>query len=339
VRTRGLGQREGLADERADLPARHIGEDLAGKLGALAGPDLKVPKAGDRDIPSEGVARVDHGKRAAWRSVGGEAAAVGEDPVGVVAELAADAVEHDGGTGPTGCVQNCGRPARLAVVDHHVSPGLAHGVPLGLAASGADDLRPAGSQQLDQENAHAAGRAKHEDLLAGAGVDQPDDAKRGRAVVHDRHGVPRIQAVGHHDRVLEAGGRLPGVAAGAAGSPGVGYHRPPQPAVVHAVADTGHPPGDPVPRHVGRPDREETRAASRADHGVDEHHVAGGDRDDQSAGTRDGRGRLGRDENFRPAEAGHRDGEHALRPRAAGRRRPPRRATAGRAVRDRRCRR
>ena len=169
MRTGGLGEREGLADERADLPRDDLGEELTGEVGTFARPDLKVPETGDRDLPPASVAPVDRGECAAGRSVGGEAAAVGDDPVGVEAELAADAVEHDGRTGPAGSVQNQGRPARLAVVDHRVGPGLAHRVHLGLAPGGADDPRPARSQELDEEDAHAAGRAEDQDLLPGAG--------------------------------------------------------------------------------------------------------------------------------------------------------------------------
>ena len=88
--TRGLGKREGLADERPDPPRDDLGQKLTGEVGTFARLDLKVPETGDRDLPSACVARVDGGEAAAGRSVGGEAAAVGDDPVGVEAELTAD---------------------------------------------------------------------------------------------------------------------------------------------------------------------------------------------------------------------------------------------------------
>jgi hypothetical protein len=100
VRTGGLDEREGLADERPDLPRRDLGEELTGEVGAFARPDLKVPETGDRDLPPASVAGVDRGEAAAGRPVGGEAAAVGDDPVGVEAEAPADAVEHDGRAEP-----------------------------------------------------------------------------------------------------------------------------------------------------------------------------------------------------------------------------------------------
>ena len=156
----------------------------------------------------------------------------------------------------------------------------------------------------------------------GLDVDQPDDAKGGRAVVDDRRGEQRIEAVGHRNGVVEADRGPLGVSAGAAGPAGVRDHRPPEPAVVDAVADRDHLSGDPAPRHIRRPDREEADAASRADHGVDEHHVAGGGGDHEFAGAGDRIGRRGRDEHVRAAEAGHRDDEHRLRPRSAGSRPP-----------------
>ena len=338
MRASGLGEREGLADERADSPRDDLGEELTGEVGAFARPDLKVPQTGDPYVPSASVVLVDRGERAAGRPVGGEAAAVGDDPVGVAAELTADAVEHDGRTGPIGSVQYQGRPARLAVIDHHVGPGRAHGFHLGRAPDGGDDPRPAGSQQLDEEHAHAAGRAENQDRLAGADVDQPDDANGGRAVVDDRGGEQRIEAVGHANGVSEADGGPLGVSAAAAGPARVGDHRPSQPAAVNAVADGDHLSGDPVPGNVRRPDREEADAAARPDHGVHEQHVAGDGGDDELSGTRDGISRLDTGEHFRPAEPGHRDDEHGLRPRSAGSR-PPHRASAGPAARCRRCRR
>ena len=330
----GLGQREGLADVRADLPRRDVGDKQTGVVGAFARPDLKVPKAGDRDLPPAGVGRVDRGEGAARRPVGGETAAVGHDLVGVMAELAADAVEDHGRPGPSGRVCNRGRPARLAVVDHHVSPGRAHVVQLGLAPGGADDPRPAGPQQLDQEDAHPPGRAEDQDLLARADVDQPGDAKGGRAVVDDRHGEQRIEAVGDRDRLLEADGGPFGVPAGRAG---VGDDRPPQPAPVDAVADGDHLAADPAAGDVRRPDREEPGAAPRPDHGVDEHHVARAGVDHEFPGPGHRVGELGRDEHLRPAEAGDRDRAHRLRPRSGGSRRPRRHGSAVRAARDRRC--
>ena len=157
MRAGRLGQRESLADERADPSRDDVGEKLTGEVGAFARPDLKVPEAGDRYLPSAGVGRVDRREGTARRPVSGETAAVGHDLVGVPAELAADAVEYHRGAGPSGCVENRGRPARLAVIDDHVGPGLAHGLRLGLAPGGADDPRPACSQQLDEEDAHPAG--------------------------------------------------------------------------------------------------------------------------------------------------------------------------------------
>jgi hypothetical protein len=302
VRTGGLDQREGLADVRADLPRGDAGKELTGEVGAFARPDLKIPETGDRYLPPAGVGRVDRGEGAAGRSVGGETAAVGHDLVGVMAELAADAVEDHGGPGPSGCVQNRGRPARLAVVDHHVGPGPAHGLQLGLAPGGADDARPARSQQLDQDDAHPAGRAEDQDLLSRLDVDQPGDAKGRRSVVDDRRGQQRIESVGHRDRVLEAHGGPFGVSA--ARRAGVGDDRPPEPVVVNAVADGDHLPGHPAPGDVRRPDRKEADAAAGPDHGVDEHHVARAGGDHEFSGPGDGIWRLSRDEHLRPAEAG-----------------------------------
>ena len=170
MRAGGLGQRERLADVRADLPRRDVGEELAGEVGAFAGPDLKVPETGDRYLPP-GVGRVDRREGAARRPVGGEPAAIGHDFVGGTTELAPDAVEDHGRTSPAGCLKHRGRPARLAVVDYLVGPGLAHGIELGPAPGGADDPRPACAQQLDQEDAHPAGRAEDQDLLARPDVD------------------------------------------------------------------------------------------------------------------------------------------------------------------------
>ena len=288
MRTGGLGEREGLTDERPDLPRRDLGEKLTGEVGAFPRPDLKVPETGDRDLPPASVAGVDRGEAAAGRSVGGEAAAVGDDPVGVEAELTADAVEHGGRTEPTGSVQNRRRPARLAVVGHRVGPGLAHGIELGLAPGSADDPRPPCSQQLDQEDAHPSGRAENQDLLSRRDVDQPGDAKGRRPIVDDRRGEQRIEAVGHRNGVLEADGGPFGVSAAAARPAGVGDHRPPEPAAVNAVADGDHLPGDPAPGHVRRPDREEADAAPGSDHGVDEHHVACAGADHDFSGGGDG---------------------------------------------------
>jgi hypothetical protein len=142
VRAGGLHQREGLPDERPDLPRRDLGQELTGEVGPLARPDLKVPETGDRDLPPASVTRVDRGEAAAGRSVGGEAAAVGDDPVGVEAEPAADAVEHHQGASPSRCVKNRRRPARLPVVDDRIGPGRAHGIHLGRSPGGADDPRP-----------------------------------------------------------------------------------------------------------------------------------------------------------------------------------------------------
>jgi hypothetical protein len=339
VRTGRLDQREGLADVGANLPRRDVGEELTGEVGAFAGPDLKIPETGDRYLPPASVVSVDHGEGAAGRSVGGEAAAIGDDPVGVVAELAADPVENDRGTGPARCVQNRRRPARLAVVDDHTGSGLAHGVQLGPAPGRADDPRPACEQELDEQDAHAAGRAEDEDVLPGADVGQPDDAEGRRAVVDDRGGEQRIEAVGHLNRVVEADGGPLGVAATAARPAGVGDHRPSQPAVVDAVADGDHLPGDPAPRDVRRPDREEAGPAARPDHGVHEEHVAGGGGDDEFSGTSDGISRFDTGEHFRPAEPGRLDDQHGLRPRSAGSRLLRRRGSAVRAAQDRRCRR
>ncbi len=171
MRAGRLGQRERLADVRANLPRDDVGQELTGVVGAFTGPDLKIPETGHRYLPSASVGRVDRGEGAARRPVGGEPAAVGHDLVGGTTELAADAVENHDRTGPAGGVKNQGRPARLAVVDHHVSPGLAHGVQLGRAPGGADDPRPPCSQELDQEDAHPAGRAEDQDLLSGPDVD------------------------------------------------------------------------------------------------------------------------------------------------------------------------
>ena len=336
MRARCLGQREGLADERADPPRGDVGEELSGEVGAITRPDLKVPETGDRDVPPASVAWVDGGEGAAGRSVGGEAAAIGDDPVSVGAELSAHPVENDRGTSPSRCVKNRGRPFGLAVVDDSIGSGLAHGVHLGLASGGADDTRPAGEQELDEQDAHAAGRAEDEDVLPGADVGQPDDAKGRRAVVDDRGGEQRIEAVRHRDRVFEADGGPLGVPATAAGPAGVGDHRPSQPAVVDAVADGDHLPGDPVPRNVRRPDREEADAAARPDHGVHEQDVACGGGDDEFSCTCDGISRFDRDEHFRAAEPGRLDDKHGLRPRSAESRLPRYRVTAGRAARDRR---
>jgi hypothetical protein len=346
MRAGGLRQREGLSDERTDPPRREVGQELTGEVGPFARPDLKVPETGNRDLPPSGVAPVDRGEAAARRSVGGEAAAVGDDPVGVEAELTADAVEDDGRTEPAGSVQNQGRPARLSVVDHRVGPGRAHGIHLGRPPGGADDPRPPRPQQLDQEDAHPSGRAEHQDLLPGTDVNQPEDAQGRRPVVDDRRGEQRIEAVGHCHRVPEADRgplRVP-----AAGPAGMGDHRPPQPAAVNAavnaVADGDHRPGDPAPRHVRRPDRKEADAAPGPDHRVDEHHVAGAGGDHEFSRPGDGIGRRGRHEHFRAAEPAHRDDEHRLRRRSAGSRRPRRRplrlhGSAVRAAQDRRCRR
>jgi hypothetical protein len=337
VRTGGLHQREGLPDERPDLPRRDVGEELTGEVGAFARPDLKVPEAGDRDLPPASVAPVDRGEAPAWRPVGGEAAAVGDDPVGVEAELTADPVEHDGRTGPAGGVQHQGRPARLAVVDHHVGPGRAHGIHLGRAPGSADDPRPARPQELDEEDPHAPGRAEDQDLLPGLDVGQPGDTQGRRPVVDDRRRQQRIKVVGHRDHVLEPDGGELGVSA--ARRAGVGDDPPPEPALVNAVANGDHRPDDPAPGHVRRPDREEADAAPGPDHRVHEHHVAGAGPDHYFSNPGDGIRRRGRLEHFRAAEAAHRDGEHRLRRRSAGSRRPRRRATAGRAVPGRRCRR
>ena len=300
MRAGGLGQRVGLANVRADLPRGNVGEKLTGVVGAFARPDPKVPETGDRDLPAAGVGRVDRGKRAAGRAVGGEPPAIGHHLVGITAELAADAVEDHGRAGPAGCVKHRGCPARLAVVDQHVGPGLARRFELGRAPGGADDPRPAGPQQLDQEDAHPAGRAEDQDLLARADVDQPGDANGGRAVVDDRRGQQRIEAVGDRDRLLEADRRPFGVPAVRAG---VGDDRPSQPAVVNAVADGDHLPGDPAPGHVRRLDREEAAAAPGPDHRVDEHHVARAGGDHEFSRRRDRVGQFGRREHLRPPEA------------------------------------
>jgi hypothetical protein len=333
VGKRRFGEREGLADERADLPGEDVGEDLAGEVGALARPDLEVPDAGDRDVPPAGVVAVDGGEGSAGRAVGGEPAAVGDDSVGVAAELAADAVEHNDGTSPFGGVQDLRCPARLAVVDDGVGPGLGYRAHLGLASCRADDPRTAGSQELDEEDAHAAGGPEDQDLFPGMDVGDPGDAKGRRPVVNYRRGVERAKAIGHRDGVVEGDDGLLGVTARAAG---VGNHRPPHPVAADAVADGRHLPGYPAPRDIRRTDREEARPASRPDHGVNEHHVACGDGDDEFAGTGDWVGGLNGEEHVRPAEAGHFDDEHGLRPRAAGRRRLRCRASAGRDCRDRR---
>ena len=44
MRAGRLGQREGLADVRANLPREDVGEELTGVVGAVAGSDLKVPR-------------------------------------------------------------------------------------------------------------------------------------------------------------------------------------------------------------------------------------------------------------------------------------------------------
>jgi hypothetical protein len=337
VRAGRLGQRERLPDVRANLPGEDVGEELTGVVGAFAGPDLKVPETSHRYLPPPSVGRVDRGEGATGRPVGGEPAAIGHDREGVKAELAADAVEDHNRTSPAGCVKNRGRPARLAVVDRGVRPGLAHGVQLRVAPGGADDPRPPCAQQLNQEDAHPAGRAEDQDLLSRADVDQPGDAKGGRPVVDDRRGEQRIEAVGDRDRFLEADNRPFGVPA--AGRADVGDDRPPQPAVVHAVADGDHLPADAAAGDVRRADRKEADAAAGPDHGVDEHHVAhaGGDHEFPRPGH--GVGRLDGGEHLRPAEAGDRDRAHRLRPRSAGSRPRRRRGSAVRAARDRRCRR
>jgi len=337
VRAGGLGQREGLADERPDAARDELGEELPGEVGALARPDLQVPEAGDHDLPAAGVGRVDGGEAAAGRPVGGEAAAVGDDRVCVEAELAADAVEHDGRTGPAGGVKDLGRPARLAVVDHHVGPGRAHGAPLGRTSGGADDPRPARPQQLDEEDAHAAGRPEDQDLLAGADVDQPGDAQGGRPVVDDRRRQQRVEAVGDRDRLREADRGPLGVAA--ARRAGVGDDRPPEPALVDAVADRDDLAADPAAGDVRRPDREEADAPPGPDHRVDEHHVARAGGDHQLPRPGDRVGRLDRDQHLRAAEAVDRDRAHRVRPRSAASRPPRCRGSAGRAVPGRRCRR
>jgi hypothetical protein len=339
VRAGGLGQREGLPDQRPDLPRRDVGQELTGEVGPFARPDLKVPEAGDRDLPPSGLAPVDRGEAPAGRPVGGEPAAVGDDPVGVEAELTADAVEHHNGASPSSCVKNRRRPARLPVVDDRVGPGCAHGIRLGCPPGGADDPRPPRSQQLDQEDAHPAGRAEHQDLLPGANVDQPGDAKGGRPVVDDRRGEQRIEPVGDRNDVVEPDRGPLGVSAAAARPAGVGDHRPPEPAGLNPVANRDHRPDDPAPGDVGRPDREEADAAPGSDHRVHEQHVAraGADHDLSSPG--DGIRRRGRPEHVRAAEPVDRDDAHPLRRRSAGSRPPRRGASAGRAARDRRCRR
>ena len=253
--------------------------------------------------------------------------------------MAADAVEHDRRAGPARGVQHQGRPVGPAVVDHRVGPGLGHGVRLGLAPDGADDPRPARSQELDEEDAHAAGRPEDQDLLPRPDVDQPGDAKRRRPVVDDRHRQQRVEAVGDRDRVLEADRGPLGVPAAAPGPAGVGDDRPAEPAGVDAAADRDHLPADPAPGDVRRPDRKEAGPAPGTDHGVHEHHVAGagGDHDFSGGGHRVRR--LGRPQHFRAAEPGDRDDAHRLRPRSAGSRRPRHCATGGQAAPDRRCRR
>jgi hypothetical protein len=302
VRAGRLGQRERLPDMRPNPPREDVGEELTGVVGAVAGSDLKVSQAGDRYLPPPGVGRVDRGEGAARRPVGGEPAAIGHDLVGGTAELAADAVEYHGRTGPAGRVNHQGRPARLAVVDHQVGPGLAHRRQLGRAPGGADDPRPASAQQLDQQDAHPAGRAEDQDLLARADVDQPGDPKGGWPVVDDRRGERRIEAVGDRDRLLEADNGPFGVPADGRGD--MADDRPPQPAAVNAVADGDHGPADPAAGDVRRPDREEADAAPGPDRGVDEHHVARAGGDHELSRPGHGVGRLDRGEHLRPAEAG-----------------------------------
>jgi hypothetical protein len=61
VGARGLGEGEGLADERADLSREDVGEQLAGEVGAFARTDLEVGQAGRRYAPPLGVVAIDRG--------------------------------------------------------------------------------------------------------------------------------------------------------------------------------------------------------------------------------------------------------------------------------------
>jgi hypothetical protein len=75
---------------------------------------------------------------------------------------------------------------------------------LGLPSDRPDCPRPASSQELEQDDAHASGSAKDQDLLPWLDAGDRYDSKGRRTVVEHGDGVKEAEVIGHGNYVVDA---------------------------------------------------------------------------------------------------------------------------------------
>src|SRR5712691_1032545 len=272
-------ERQNLVDDRPKAPILDETDELDE---VVARPAVGTPNV---DLAHPQVAQVSHGVVATRCAAADEAAALADGAQRLRPRVLPGVVDDDIGAGLVGQRPHLFAELPVGCDDHVVRAELTEPIRLGLAPGASDDARSGELAQLDAADADAAGRADHDDRLAGlqrgARVEHPPGG-----TVRDRQGgeTRQVGVVRQGNQIFHGGGHVFGQAAahGLAQHPdavdhGINQHRSSNVDSMRRRPEFLHPAGDVAAADVREGHREARHAA--ADKDVEVVHRARADAD------------------------------------------------------------